>query len=84
VYVVTEHASGTGHEIIDDTLSGDKHSVGKRNYAQWKQVSHIRNRDTDLSENISNVPIQPMWILEGSCFYLFVHKISVCWCVLVL
>lgn len=65
-------------------LSGDKHSVGERNCAQWKQISRIRNRDTDLSENISNVPIQPMWILEGSCFHLFVHKISVCWCVLVL
>jgi len=84
VYVVTEHACGTGHEVIDDTLSGDKHSVGERLYAQWKHVSHIRNRDNDWSKDISNVPIQPMWILERSCFHHFVHKISICWCILVL
>jgi len=54
VYVVTERASGTGHEILDDTMSGDEDSVGERHYAQWKHVSHIRNHDTDWSENISN------------------------------
>jgi hypothetical protein len=81
VYMVTEHASGTGHEIIDDTMSGDEDNVGERHYAQWKCVSHIRNHDTDWSENISNVPIQPMWILEASCFQLFVHRILVYTCV---
>ena len=84
VYVVTEHAAGTGHEIIDDTMPGDEDSVGERHYAQWKHVSHIRNRDTDWSENKNNVPIHPMWILEGNCFQLFVHRMSFYWCLLVL
>jgi len=47
VYVVTERASGTGHEIIDDTMPGDEDSVGERHYAQWKHVSHLRNCVTD-------------------------------------
>ena len=49
-----------------------------------KHVSYIRNSDTDWSENLSDVCIQPMWILECNCFQLFVPKISVYWCLLVL
>jgi hypothetical protein len=84
VNVVTEHVSGTGHAVVDGTVSGDEDSVGERHYAHWKHVSHIRNSDTDWSENVSNVLIQPMWILEGSCFQLFLHIISFYWCLLVL
>jgi hypothetical protein len=84
VSVVTEHVPGTCNEIIDYTMSGDEDKVGERDCAQWKRVSHIRNSDTDQSENISDVPIQPMWILESSCFQLFDHGISIYWCLLVL
>jgi desulfoferrodoxin (superoxide reductase-like protein) len=58
-------------------VSGDEDGVGERDYAQRKHVPHIRNSDSVGNANISDVSIQPMWILEAICIQLFSHRIFV-------